>query len=86
MGAGQSKGNGDDTSRKRRCDSFTQCDAEAVEEADSEMPSPKRCLSAWSYSVASYTDEYCSCCLNECTHTCTLLCGRMTILSIPNPL
>ena len=43
MGAVQSKRTGEDATRKRRCDSFTQCDAEAVEEADSELPSPKRC-------------------------------------------
>ena len=42
MGVGRSKQTGDDTTRKRRCDSFTQCDIEAIEEADAEAPSAKR--------------------------------------------
>ena len=42
MGVGRSKATGEDTSRKRRCDSFTQCDTEEVEEADTEIPSAKR--------------------------------------------
>ena len=42
MGVGRSKLTGEDTTRKRRCDSFTQCDTEAVEEADTETPSAKR--------------------------------------------
>lgn len=42
MGVGRSKQAGDETTRKRRCDSFTQCDIEAIEEADTEAPSAKR--------------------------------------------